>query len=79
MATKIFVRGSAVRCVYDDRFLPLLEALGDLAIERASSVEYDCISGEWFAMHISGQIIARGKNRNDVIAQEIKWLEEYSE
>jgi len=75
MATKILICGGTVSCVYDDRFRPLLEALGNMEVIRASTVEYDHVTDEWFAMHESGKIIARGKNRNDVITAEIAWLE----
>ena len=77
MASKIVIRGSKVVCMYDDRLLPLLEALGTLEIVRASNVEYNPLSKIWEAERITtGQIIASGSNRNEVITQEVKWLEE---
>jgi hypothetical protein len=77
MASKIAIRGSKVACVYDDRFIPLLQALGTLEIVRASNVEYNPFSKTWEAEHLdTTKIIASGPNRNDVITKEIKWLEE---
>lgn len=77
MATKLVISGATVNCVYDDRFRPLFEALGVISVKRASEVEFDETSGEWVATHLdSGEVIARGLNRNDVIKAEIAWLEE---
>ena len=76
MATQARVNGGEVTMVYDDRFRCLLEAVGTLTVERATEVEFDDATQQWVAMHLaSGQIIARGKNRNQVIAQEVAWLE----
>lgn len=76
MATRIAIHGSKVACVYDDRFLPLLEALGTLEIVRASTVEYNTLSKTWEAERVTtGQNIASGPNRNEVIAEEVRWLE----
>lgn len=77
MAGKITIRGSKVACVYDDKFAPLLEALGTLEISRASNVEYNPLDKTWEAERIgTGEIIASGPNRNDVITEEVKWLED---
>lgn len=77
MATKITVAGGEVNCVYDDRFRPLLEALGVLEIKRATEVEFAQDIQLWEATHIAtGKIIAQGPNRNEVIEAEVKWLEE---
>jgi len=75
MASKIVISGGLASCVYDDRFRPLLEALGTMKVNRASTVEFNPIAGDWFAMTDSHGIIARGKNRNEVIAAEVAWLE----
>ena len=75
MATKIFISKGNVSCVYDDRFMPLLEALGSLTVRRASQVEFDSETHEWAAFCENGKEIARGRNRNDVIAAEVAWLE----
>jgi hypothetical protein len=80
MASVIKLSGGQAKAVYDDRFRPLLEALGIMQVERASEVEYDPGSGDWIATLKSGpeagREIARGKNRADVIAQEVAYLEE---
>ena len=76
MATRITVSGGRVDCVYDDRFRPLLEKLGMPFVTRVSDVEFDHNTQEWYAKYIpTGQEIARGKNRNEVIEAEVKWLE----
>jgi len=80
MANKILIKGGTATAVYDDRFRPLLEALGAMEIERASEVEFDHESGDWIATEVShdgphGRVIARGKNRAEVIAAEVAYLE----
>ena len=77
MATIAKVHGSQVVAVYDDKWAPLMAALGTVTIERASDVEYDSATGEWFAIYRgTGEEIARGANRGEVIAAEVRWLEE---
>jgi len=77
MSTRARIRSGAVHAVYDDRWHALLCALGPARIERASEVEYDHGARHWVAVHrSSGREIARGANRGDVIASEIRWLEE---
>lgn len=74
MATRIVINKGKVSSVYDDRFMPIFKALGEPDIQRATDVEF--IEGEWQATHIAtGHIIARGPNRNEVISQEVIWLE----
>ncbi|MBI4472181.1 MAG: hypothetical protein HY646_05900 [Acidobacteria bacterium] len=81
MATQIKIgRDGVVRAVYDDRFRAILEALGAMRVERASQVEFESATGDWVARRILdsdmlGEEIARGKNRNDVIAEEVRYLE----
>ena len=76
MATRINISRGQVTCVYDDRFLPLLEALGTLHVIRATDVEY--YYGEWIAtLRATGEIIARGSSRDEVVTAEIKWLEDH--
>jgi hypothetical protein len=76
MPKLISVSGGEVRAVYEDKWRVLLEALGPLEVTRASDVEYDSVTGEWFAIYrASGLEIARGKDRAAVIAQEVDWLE----
>jgi hypothetical protein len=80
MASKIFIRGGQVTAVYDDRFMPLFKALGDIEIQRASNVEFD---GQWWVAFrpnkgekaFGNQILAEGPNRNEVIKQEVEFLE----
>lgn len=70
------VRDGSVVAVYDDRWLPILEALGTPAIERATDVEWDHTRGEWVATHrATGIVIARGRERARVIQAEVAWLE----
>jgi hypothetical protein len=76
MATRIDIRNGVATCVYDDRFRPLLEALGVMEVHRASEVEFNPQTGEWEAKLLAtGEIIASGINRNDVITAEVTWLE----
>ena len=59
--------------VYDDRWLPLYRALGQIEIRRATTVEYE--DGEWVARLVdTGEVIARGRTRQEVIEQEIEYL-----
>lgn len=74
MATRMQISGGGASGVYDDRWLPLFEALGAPRVERASNVEWE--SGEWVARLPNGEIIARGRNRAQVIQQEISYLED---
>ncbi|MBI4474385.1 MAG: hypothetical protein HY646_17070 [Acidobacteria bacterium] len=77
MATQITIGSDGVvRAIWDDRFRPLLEALGTMTVQRSSEVEFDELTGDWVAKLVgTGEEIARGKNRNEVIAQEVKYLE----
>lgn len=77
MATRIVVCGAVATAVYDDRWLPILEALGPVEIRRATDVEWDPTTQEWVATHRdTGREIARGRNRAKVIHAEVAWLEE---
>jgi len=74
MARKLRVGRGVARAVYDDRWMPILDALGDPQIRRATDVEWE--SGEWVArLRPSGEIIARGKNRAEVVRAEVDFLE----
>ena len=76
MSTIARVRGGELHMVYDDRWHSLFAALGTVTIERASEVEYDHEAREWVATHhATGEVIARGVHRNEVIASEVRWLE----
>lgn len=76
MAEVITISQGTARAVYDDRWRPILEALGPLHVQRASEVEFNHTTGQWEAVEIStGRTIARGHNRAAVIAAEVKHLE----
>lgn len=76
MATKIVLHGAQAWAVWDDRFRPIYDAMGELNVQRATEVEFDHGTGEWTAWHLaSATIIARGKSRSAVIEQEVEWLE----
>lgn len=76
MSSLIRLTKDGAVAVYDDRLRPILEALGDIEVERASEVEFDPESGDWVATRAgTGKEIARGKNRSEVIAAEVRWLE----
>lgn len=74
MASKLVIRDGQAAMVYDDRFRAILEALGPMTVTRASEVEYE--SGDWVArLPGTGQEIARGRIRSEVIAAEVRYLE----
>lgn len=76
MATKLIISRDGARAVYDDRWVPIYQALGQLAIARATDVEYNPLTAEWTATYRpTGNVIAHGKMRNAVIDAEIQWLE----
>lgn len=77
MATKIAINGGTVSCVYDDRFRPLLEALGVMHVERASNVEFNPDTRNWEATLTGDSApIASDPNRDQVIKEEVAWIEE---
>lgn len=76
MATKLFVQSGRFIGVYDNRFRALYRALGIVTSERASDVEMDNVTGEWVAIEkATGLEIARGEDRDAVIAEEVRYLE----
>lgn len=80
MASRIHIENGIATAVYDDRFRPLLEALGRMQVRRASEVEYDAVSGDWVARRIvngvvTDDVMARGPNREQVIKDEVAYLE----
>ena len=78
MSSIMILDGDGAQMVYDDRWLPILDALGPFTVTRATRVEYDHATRDWIATHInSGQEIARGRNRSEVIQAEVAWLEEH--
>ena len=59
--------------VYDDKWRPIFEALGPWTVQRASDVEFE--EGLWVArLKATGEVIALGPNRSEVIAAEVRWL-----
>jgi len=75
MAT-IKIHNGEAHGVYDDRWRVLFDALGALQVQRATEVEFEPATQEWVATHLdSGLVIARGRNRADVIRAEVEWLE----
>lgn len=76
MATRLRIVGGAAVMVYDDRWREIARAIGAPTVVRASEVEYDHETGEWFAVYLpTGEVIARGPDRGEVIRTEVKWLE----
>lgn len=76
MATLARIQDGTARMVYDDRFYKIIAAMGTPTITRASDVEFDHEAQEWVATyHATGEVIARGVNRSEVIAAEVVWLE----
>jgi hypothetical protein len=76
MAHIIRIKQGIAVSVYDDRFRPIYQALGVATITRATDVEYDATQCAWIATErTTGQIIAYGPERDDVIRQEIEYLE----
>ena len=76
MATTIVLGEGKAQAVWDDRWRPLLEALGSLQVERATSIEWEADTRDWVAIHLpTGTPIARGPHRDAVVAQEVAWLE----
>lgn len=76
MASVLKISGGTAKAVYDDKWRPILEALGVMQVARASEVEFEPESGDWVATQAgTGKEIGRGKNRADVIRQEVDYLE----
>lgn len=73
---RLVLAGPSAVAVYDDRWLPIIEALGSVVIERATDVEWDPVAREWVAIHRETRTeIARGRCRAAVIQAEVAWLE----
>jgi hypothetical protein len=63
-----------VKTLYRDELRPILDALGSLSVERASTVEFD--SGQWFVRRGRVNMIPTGFiKRSDAIRAEIEHLE----
>lgn len=69
-----FEDNGSVRSIYHDE---IFSGRTDLEIERVTNVEFDNESQEWVAkLAANGEEIARGKVRDQVIADEIKVIGE---
>lgn len=76
MATIMRIRQGIAVSVWDDRMIPLYKALGVIEVTRASEVEYDTTKCAWIATErTTGKIIACGPERNQVINDEVSYLE----
>lgn len=76
MPKLIIGKDGTARMVYSDKWAPIARALGALEITRATDITWDYAAQEFIATdRQTGAIIARGTNRADVIAQEVKFLE----
>jgi hypothetical protein len=70
------ITAGVATAVYSDEALPILQALGKVEITRATDVEWDEEAGEWIArLRSTGEIIAHGQNRRQVIQGEVAVLE----
>ena len=73
---KLVIRDGRAEMVYSDQWACIARALGAVTIERATDVEYNPAAQVWEARHReTGQVIATGANRSQVIAEEVKFLE----
>jgi hypothetical protein len=77
MANKLVIKNGVATGVYDDRLIPLYEALGVCKILRASTVEFNHDTRQWQARACDrqGTLIASGVTRSEVIKAEIDYLE----
>lgn len=68
--------GATVEAIYSDEAVDLLEAVGNVAIERASHVEP--VSGGWSAdlSPVGGPVLGPFARRGAAIEAEIVWLKE---
>jgi hypothetical protein len=64
----------SVKTLYRDELRAILDALGDITVERASTVEFE--SGQWFVRRDQSNMIPTGFiKRADAISAEIMHLE----
>jgi len=76
MASKLVISADGAHAVYEDKWLPILQALGTLSIERATSIEYSADAQEWIAVYLpTGEEIAHGQLRSAVLEAEVAYLE----
>ena len=74
---KLVIRQGEALSVYSDQWAPIIRALGSPTITRETDVEYDSATQQWTAtLRATGQVIATGQKRAEVIQQEVKFLEE---
>ena len=67
----IVERGGVIRAVYSDK----LNGIGEMEVSRASNVEFNHKMQEWEARTPDGTLIAHGKDRDEVIKEEIRVIE----
>lgn len=75
--TKIVIgQDGTARAIYDDALRPVLAALGQSQIRRASHVEPDH-DGNWTAdmSPVSGPVLGPFEQRGEALAAEVAWLE----
>ena len=72
MTLKIDAEGN-VHAVYSDKLRGL--NLGNMEMTRASNVEFNAETQEWEARTPTGELIAKGPNRDEVIKEEVKLIE----
>lgn len=71
---KAIASSGKIAIVYSDLWRRLMERLGEVRIVRASDVEWN--GREWTAtLRRTGEIIAHGPDRDEVIAAEVAWIE----
>jgi len=70
----LIIKDNTIECVYSDN-LPLSE-LGDLKVNRASSVEFNNETKMWNVI-IKNKVLYSNKNRNESIEWEIEYLQNY--
>lgn len=67
--------GKRVAAVYNDGLNKAREVLGKPKIQRASNVEFDADRELWVAKLVgTDEVIAEGKNRDEVVQEEIAIL-----
>lgn len=72
MKFKIGTEGT-IQAVYSDKIKNM--NLGKLEVSRASNVEFNAKTQEWEATTLSGELIAHGPSRDDVIKEEVRIIE----
>ena len=71
---KMVIRNGQATMVYSDLWRPILEAIGAIDAPKVTDIEWE--SGAFVArLRETGEEIARGANRADVIRREVEYLE----